>query len=468
MSKAESLNVEALEGYDASMFDDDGRPKRTGTVWSTGAHIITAVIGSGVLTLAWAIAQMGWIAGPIALIVFSLVTLFTSYLLADCYRAADGTRNYIYKDAVKNYLGGIKYKFCAIVQYSYLFGVTIGYSITTAISLVAMKKAICFHKHGHNHDCTLSNNPFIILFGLIEIVLSQVPNFHELAFLSYIAAIMSFGYATIGLGLSIAKVAEGRHVTTSITGKPIGKDYSAEEKMWSCFAAIGNIAFAYAFAVVLIEIQDTIRSGSLTESKVMKRASTAGIMISTIFYLSCGLLGYAAFGNDAPGNFLTGYGFYEPYWLVFTANLFIAIHLFGAYQVFCQPIFAAVEAWCGRVWPGNKLLSKKYKWWKLRLSPFRVVWRSLYVVFTTFVAMMLPFFNDFVGLLGAISFWPLAVFFPIEMYMVRTGVSRSSCRGLFLQVLSGFCLVASLLAAAGSVRGLIQSLGTFEPLQSRS
>ena len=83
--------------------------------------------------------------------------------------------------------------------------------------------------------------------------------------------------------------------------------------MWSCFAAIGNIAFAYAFAVVLIEIQDTIRSGSLTESKVMKRASTAGIMISTIFYLSCGLLGYAAFGSDAPGNFLTGYALQKKF-----------------------------------------------------------------------------------------------------------------------------------------------------------
>ncbi|KAL1557874.1 amino acid permease 6-like [Salvia divinorum] len=242
---------------------------------------------------------MGWIAGPIALVAFSLVTLFTSYLLADCYRAADGTRNYIYKDAGKNYLGGIKYKFCAIFQYSYLFGVTIGYTITTAISLVAMKKAICFHKHGHDHDYALSNNPFIILFGLIEIVLSQVPNFHKLAFLSYIAAIMSFGYASIG--------------------KPVDKDYSGEEKMWSCFAAIGNIAFAYAFAVVLIEIQDTIRSGP-PESKVMKRASTAGILISAIFYLLCGMLGYAAFGNDALGNFLTGYGFYEPYWLVFMAN----------------------------------------------------------------------------------------------------------------------------------------------------
>lgn len=79
-----------------------------GTVWSAGAHIITAVIGSGVLTLAWALAQMGWIAGPTALLAFSVITMFTSTLLADCYRAADGTRNYVYKDAVKSYLGKIK------------------------------------------------------------------------------------------------------------------------------------------------------------------------------------------------------------------------------------------------------------------------------------------------------------------------------------------------------------------------
>lgn len=48
MSKAESLNLEALEGYDASMFDDDGRPKRTGKfhlecVW--WKHEIKSYIG---------------------------------------------------------------------------------------------------------------------------------------------------------------------------------------------------------------------------------------------------------------------------------------------------------------------------------------------------------------------------------------------------------------------------------------
>ncbi|GKC02435.1 amino acid transporter, transmembrane, partial [Tanacetum coccineum] len=45
----------------SKFFDDDGRPKRTGTLYTASAHIITAVIGSGVLALAWATAQLGWI-----------------------------------------------------------------------------------------------------------------------------------------------------------------------------------------------------------------------------------------------------------------------------------------------------------------------------------------------------------------------------------------------------------------------
>jgi amino acid permease len=76
-----------------------------GTLTSASAHIITAVIGSGVLSLAWALAQLGWIAGIGALCVFSLITLFTSTLLTNSYRSPTGTRNYNYMEAVKNNLG---------------------------------------------------------------------------------------------------------------------------------------------------------------------------------------------------------------------------------------------------------------------------------------------------------------------------------------------------------------------------
>lgn len=79
-----------------------------GTVWTASAHIITTVIGSGVLSLAWATAQLGWIAGPTVLLLFSVVTYYTSCLLASCYRSGDpvtGKRNYTYMEAVEANLG---------------------------------------------------------------------------------------------------------------------------------------------------------------------------------------------------------------------------------------------------------------------------------------------------------------------------------------------------------------------------
>lgn len=79
-----------------------------GTFVTASAHIITAVIGSGVLSLAWATAQLGWIGGPMAIILFSLITQFTSSLLSSCYRTGDvvnGKRNYTYMDAVRSNLG---------------------------------------------------------------------------------------------------------------------------------------------------------------------------------------------------------------------------------------------------------------------------------------------------------------------------------------------------------------------------
>lgn len=86
-----------------------------GTVWTASAHIITAVIGSGVLALAWAIAQLGWVAGPAVMLLFSFVTYYTSTLLSACYRTGDpvtGKRNYTYTDAVRSNLG--KFSSCKL------------------------------------------------------------------------------------------------------------------------------------------------------------------------------------------------------------------------------------------------------------------------------------------------------------------------------------------------------------------
>lgn len=89
--------------------------------------------------------------------------------------------------------------------------------------------------------------------------------------------------------------------------------------------------------------QDTLRS-SPPETNVMKKANAIAVITSTTFYMMCGCLGYAAFGNNAPGNMLTGFGFYEPFWLIDLANLCIVVHLLGAYQVpFSFPFFSKIN-----------------------------------------------------------------------------------------------------------------------------
>ena len=127
--------------------DDDGQPQRAGTFWTASAHIITAVIGSGVLSLAWAIAQLGWVAGPAAMLLFAFVTYYTATLLAECYRTGDpetGKRNYTYMDAVRSNLGGAKVAFCGVIQYANLVGVAIGYTIAASISMLyVINNALC-------------------------------------------------------------------------------------------------------------------------------------------------------------------------------------------------------------------------------------------------------------------------------------------------------------------------------------
>lgn len=79
----------------------------TGNYITAAAHIVTAVIGSGVLSLAWATSTMGWIAGPIVLLLFSAITWYCAWLLADAYRHPrdTGVRTYTYPGAVSTILG---------------------------------------------------------------------------------------------------------------------------------------------------------------------------------------------------------------------------------------------------------------------------------------------------------------------------------------------------------------------------
>ncbi|KAJ9187124.1 hypothetical protein P3X46_002618 [Hevea brasiliensis] len=444
-----------------SSCDDDGRPLRTGTLWSCTAHIITAVIGSGVLSLAWSTAQLGWIAGPVVLLCFAIVTYVSAFLLSDCYRSPDpvtGSRNYTYMDAVRVNLGRIHTWFCGLLQYLSMYGTAVAYVITTSTSMRAIQRSNCYHGEGQEAACKYGNTMFMVIFGLIQIVASQIPHLHDMEWLSVIAAIMSFTYSFIGFSLGFAKVIENGRIKGSINGVPAA---NVADKLWLAFQALGDIAFAYPYSLILLEIQDTLKSHP-PENKTMKKASMIAVFITTFFYLCCGCFGYAAFGNKTPGNLLTGFGFFEPYWLIDFANACIVLHLVGGYQIFSQPVFAFVEGWSAKKYPRSRFVNRFYPL-KLPLFPplqinlLRLCFRTAYVASTTAIAMAFPYFNQVLGVLGALNFWPLAIYFPVEMYLLQKKIRAWTRKWIVLRTFSFVCFLVTVVGLIGSIQGLISA-----------
>lgn len=69
--------------------------------------------------------------------------------------------------------------------------------------------------------------------------------------------------------------------------------------------------------------------------------------------------------------------------------------------------------------------------------------------------MIFPYFNQVLGVLGALNFWPIAVYFPVEMYFVQSKTAPWTRKWLLLQSFSMFCLILSVVGLIGSVEGLL-------------
>lgn len=133
-------------------------------------------------------------------------------------------------------------------------------------------------------------------------------------------------------------------------------------------------------------------------------------------------------------------------------------------QVYAQPLFAINEKWIGSRWPTssfNKIYTIRFpcsRKGSLHLTINRLFLRPIFVVITTAVAMMFPFFNAILGLLGSVSFWPLTVYFPISMYIVQAKIKRGSCHWFGLQALGFVCLIVTVVSGIGSVAGMVEFL----------
>lgn len=97
------------------------------------------------------------------------------------------------------------YEFCSVVfLFLFLFLPLIFFFGFWCVFCRAILRSNCYHTHGHDAPCKYGGSYYMLMFGAAQLFLSFIPDFHDMAWLSVLAAVMSFSYSFIGLGLGLA------------------------------------------------------------------------------------------------------------------------------------------------------------------------------------------------------------------------------------------------------------------------
>ncbi|KAF8028280.1 hypothetical protein BT93_E1016 [Corymbia citriodora subsp. variegata] len=365
---------------------------RKGKWWYSAVHNITAMVGAGVLSLPYAMSELGWGPGAAVLVLSWIITLYTLWQMVQMHEMVPGRRFNRYHE-LGQYLFGKKLGLYIVVppQLVVQVGVNIIYMVTAGKSLQKFHDTVCL-------SCKkLKTTYFILIFASVHFVLSHLPNFNSITGISLAAAVMSVSYSTIAWGATIDKDVKS------------GVQYSYRSsttagKVFHFFSALGDVAFAYCGHNVVLEIQATIPS---TPEKPSKGPMWRGVIVAYIIVAFCyfpvALIGYWKFGNLVDQDILITLE--KPKWLIAMANMFVVIHFIGAYQIYAMPVFDMIET----------VLVKKLHFKPRRT--LRFVARTAYVAFTMFVAIAFPSIGPLLSFFGGFAFAPTTYFLPCIIWL---------------------------------------------------
>ena len=317
---------------------------KTGTVGTTTMHIICAIVGIGILALPSAMKYLGWIAGPIMIVVFFMCALLSARLLSNMY-LIDGKEYSRYHHVVRALLGQKSAIALSFFQMSIVSLVMVAYTITGAQALQSVANIACSYEGKSDDEIADSSSCLgssaggvwkaTLIFAAASLLLSQIRNLEEAAIISLVGTVSSFVYSLISIILSFANLNGAKGTIDGVTG------ISTANKVFGIFNALGAVSSSFSVSLVLLEIQSTLREPP-NPIKQMKRAIDISLSVTFLFYMLVSVSGYASQGNAVADLILDS--FTSPRWALLIAYIAILIHMITSYQIFAQTTYESIES----------------------------------------------------------------------------------------------------------------------------
>ncbi|KAE8691602.1 Lysine histidine transporter 1 [Hibiscus syriacus] len=309
----------------------------------------------------------GWGPGVVILILSWVVTLYILWQMVEMHEMVPGKRFDWYHELGQHAFGEKLGLYIVVPQQLIVeVGVDIVYMVTGGKSLEKIYHLVCDKPCKH-----IKTTYFIMIFASVHFVLAHLPNFNSISGVSLAAAVMSLTHSTIAWIASVHKGVQPDVQYGYKAPTPSGT-------ILNFFTALGNVAFAYAGHIVVLEIQATIPSTPEKPSK-------------------------------GPILMFRWLNKYTVFTLVF-------LSFFWKMQLYAMPVFNMIET----------VLVKKWHFRPTQTLRFFIL--NFYVAATMYVAITFPFFGGLLGFFGGFAFAPTTYFCNFS-FLASCGLLYTNQRG---------------------------------------
>eukprot|EP00189_Rhodosorus_marinus_P007961 CAMPEP_0184748920 /NCGR_PEP_ID=MMETSP0315-20130426/23900_1 /TAXON_ID=101924 /ORGANISM="Rhodosorus marinus, Strain UTEX LB 2760" /LENGTH=458 /DNA_ID=CAMNT_0027225057 /DNA_START=143 /DNA_END=1519 /DNA_ORIENTATION=- len=277
----------------------------------------------------------------------------------------------------------------------------------------------------------------VISYGL-TLLLSQVPTFHE----SFGVNIISMSATAVLFVLIVVNIA--------ITGTFEEVSYNIGN-VTTVFNGIAGICFAFGGHAIFPEARREMKEPEKFKQSIYWMYATLGIAMAAV-----GFLGYGMFGTEAKINIFDNFTWNVS---VVVGNIFMLLAFFGALVIGNIISMMAIQTVLKIPLVGwGKPLS-----YGMPVGLTRTLFRVALVTLELFLALLIPFIGDLVGLTGAFSSTILTFMFPCIAYWVVFRKRISIYMKLVCAVMIVLSAFIFIVGAYGAVLGLVDAANAFRP-----
>ncbi|KAI7907533.1 transmembrane amino acid transporter protein-domain-containing protein [Cokeromyces recurvatus] len=409
--------------YEESVIEEDAESMTNefghgnGNFWTGYFNVTCIVAGTGTLGLPHAFALGGWI-GIFILLLSYLMAIYSGIILIRCLYYKPGQRLHDYKSVGTAAFGWLGYGVASFLHWLNLFGCPALYLVLASSNMNYLLRYT---------QAALDFKSWCCIIGAVLLIPSLITKtLREVSVLSAVGALCTM------IAVFIVAIQSPLDHNSNPNIHTV-----TDSVIWTGFpSALSTIAFSYGGINTYPHVEHALK-----KPNQWKWCVIFGLGTCTILYLLTAVPGYWAFGRETLSPIYNNLNDQRKGKII--AIIVMTIHVILAIPIYTTSFSLEFEKWTNIT---DERLGKLKAWL------IRAIIRTCTMAVLVILAIFIPYFGDFMSLIGALSNCGLVFLLPVLCYLKLTGFRNKPIYEL------AFCALTIFMGIVGCIFGTIDAI----------